>query len=101
MKKVYDVVCTDNKGAKHLTIGFKTLKEALSFVSNQCNYISNYSMNDETSNDLTTFINIVQNLPFGCAVFHLDDYDYHYQIVARYDKECLIEKILYTLFKKF
>lgn len=100
MKKVYDVICTDNKGGEHLTIGFKTLKEALSFVSNQCNYISNYSMNDETFNNLTTFINTVQDvIPFGCAVFHLDDCDCHYQITARYENS-LIEKF-HTLFKKF
>lgn len=100
MKKLYTVDCTYNKNLGHYTISFKTLKEALSFVSNQCHYISNYSMNDETLNNLNTFLNDVQtSVPFCCAVFHLDDYDYHYQISAIKSKNHLIEK-LHALFKK-
>lgn len=101
MKKVYIVDCTYDKNFGHYTISFKTLKEALSFVSNQCHFISNYSMSDETLDNLNAFINDVQNaVPFCCGVFHLDDYDYHYQIVARKNKSHLMEKI-HTLFKKF
>lgn len=101
MKKTYTVDCTFNKNLEHYTIiNFQSLKEALSYVSNQCHYISNYSMSDEALNNLNAFINDAQNAnPFCCAVFHLDDYDYHYQITARYENH-LIEKLL-TLFKKF
>lgn len=86
MKKVYVVSCT-HKNIQYFIGGFKTLKEALSFVNNHCNYISKHSLSAETLNALSIFTNDAQKaVPFSCAVFHLDDYDYHYQILASKNK---------------
>ena len=68
MKKTYTVDCTFNKSFEHYTIrDFLTLKEALSYISNQCHYISNYPIVVFYVNDISCYesVTVVSRISIG------------------------------------
>ena len=68
MKKTYTVDCTFNKSFEHYTIRcFSTLKEALSYVSNQYHYILNYPIVVFYVNDISCYesVTVVSRISIG------------------------------------